>query len=1026
MKRISFVKRTLSVTVATACIIPSMVYATTMPTETASPYAATPIDLQGATFIPPNVMLFLDTSGSMTSRTDSSTNAQGNTNNRMNVAARVVTNLFENNKNVRWGLFTFDNRRQGSGTTIYDPTYSTTPLYSLSGVLRQAIDDYDSPNHISGLTDTVEVVRKEVDVSSWGTNTPLSEAYVEMVHYFAGLQSVYGKLPYPSTVTKSGSRYYTSPNNSSRYESPIQYRCQKNFIIAVTDGIPTADDQFRNDPILGNLSGLGADTLNDLPVLTKRAFEGDLLQGLSGQPTTDLDGGSYEDSDFRRQFITTYTVGFSLLSDKSGQNAVAMLKKAASNGGGQYFGAGDESSLTSAFQSAINDIVDKTSSVPAPVSVSQPSSGTIQVGFDTADWSGSVTTRTVDAFGNISTTGTKATVPAAADRIVFTNHNKSGTGRDWRHIDTSISDMVADTTTFGSKPEYTLKFLRGETPSNDSSWRKRSSDKLLGDFINTEPVSLNGGLEFAAGSNDGLVHYFRRSNLNSAFEELFAFAPSATLSKTQYVAQPNYGQSSNNPHRYLVDGALVAQDLFTPENTSKGNILVGALGRGGKGLYALNLTNIIGKDLSAIPKNDQPRKIGLWDLNSEDYHIQSAGAKMGYTVGRPVIAQVKRPASESGVLSNNSRWAVITGNGYDAATNGSKRSGVYMFDALGAGPNFSDPIIGTVEIPTEGDNPGIGGIAVMDKDNDGVADVIYAGDRNGDLWRITLAEKLEDSVVHKLWDGDATQPITMTPTLYRVNTSEVMVLFGTGSMLKDTDKTNKDQQSIYGIRDDLSKTLSYSYSSDRGTSGKLLEQTITSTTVPAANQDETYRQVSQKVLPSDGSKSGGWFLNLSTDGNSSERITQPITVAGGGIWFTTQIPSVEQSDMCTGSSSDGWVMTLSAVTGAGPLKPVIDPALVTFPNGTTTAVAGYKSKKLGMPSALSLISTGGESGNSIYWSNYATQSGMINNQLNYNSSALLKGLGIYMTCKDGSACGKTTLSVNSFMQGYRTSWQEVI
>lgn len=995
MKETPFLKRVSAVGITVAFLMPGYIHA--MPAETTSPYASVPLNLQGAQFIPPNVMLFLDTSRSMYTNTVS-----GTTDTRTAVAARVTKNLFANNKNVRWGLFSFDNRRQTNGAyltpaaisgfrwnTAWSSAIGAYYTFNMAGILRLPIDDYSS-THLNKLNDAVDEVWDDVDVRDWGTNTPLSEAYVEMVHYFAGLSSVYDK----------------PVDGSGRYVSPVQYRCQKNYIIDVTDGDPTQDEQFPAlDPILGNLYNVGNDIRNDLATLTKRAYEGDLMQGLSGQPVNDKDNVSFDDPDYQKQFISTYTVGFAIDKD--------VLLDAANNGGGQYFTANNESQLNEAFQKAIQDIVAKTSSVPAPVSISQPSTGAIQVGFNTEDWSGTVKTFAVDTNGNISSTATDATVPAAGSRMIFTSYGASGS-RAFTEITATNSTLLADTATFGTNPDWTLKFITGQDPTNTTTWRKRNG-KLFGDFINTESVSLNGGNDFVAGANDGLLHYFRRNNKNHPFSELFAYAPSATLSKIQYVAKRDYGQTGN-PHRYLVDGGIATQDLNMGSGGDK-TVLAGTLGRGGKGIYALNLSKATANSPNGIHTD-----VGIFDWNNEDLMVFGGGINMGYTFGKPVIAKVKQPGGNL--------WMVITGNGYDSSNDwpGNTKSGLLFFlmDPDSSGPNKGQRKAAVpISASGMGSKAGIGGIAVMDSDNDGVADFVYAGDRNGDLWRVDLKEELHNwtsdpnkTMAYRIWKGDPSQPITMTPTLYRINQNEVMVLFGTGSMLLDTDKTDKTQQSVYGIRDNISTVpTEYSYANDRGASGRLLQQTIED---DKTSGSESYRKVSKNQKPADGSKPGGWYMDLEIGDASAERVTQQMMVLSNGVFFTTQIPATLSGDRCTGSSGDGWIMALSAVTGSAPLKPVFSPAEINFSNGPST-VAGFKNSSMGMPSGLGLLS----SSSSIKHSSYTNLNGMITNmEYNYMESSIAATTKLMYACED-KVCTTPLLEDTSVTQGYRITWREL-
>ena len=370
---------------------------------------------------------------------------------------------------------------------------------------------------------------------------------------------------------------------------------------------------------------------------------------------------------------------------------------------------------------------------------------------------------------------------------------------------------------------------------------------------------------------------------------------------------------------------------------------------------------------------------------------------------------------------------VIAGNGYDSGVahpSSTNQSGIFFFNAK------TGTRMGNIMLPTSGGKPGIGGIAVMDKDNDNVADVIYAADRNGDIWRIDLKEELhgtnaDDSLntkVYKIWEGSPDQPITMSPSLYRINGDEVMVLFGTGSLLNDSDKTDRHGQSVYGLRDNLTAPpATYSYAADRGASGRLLKQEIIEEKAVAGN-DETYRKVSQHERPTDNSKNGGWYLDLPVGVDSSERVTQPMQVLTKGVFFTTQIPSVTATDRCNSSGGDGWVMALSAVSGAAPREPVMAPGLVNFDAGSAP-IAGFKQNNMGMPSALGVLSSGMPAGS---WGDpYKNASGLIDNRSSYMESSFMAGLQLALFGENGDLIDKPILAENKVMQGYRTSWREL-
>lgn len=939
-----------------------------MPIETTSPYANLPLAIEGIVFNPPNVMLFLDTSGSMR------TSVPASKGNRMTVAAEVTRQLFRDNTNVRWGLFTFDNRPESRNNIT--GWWGSTKGYNLGGILRVPVQDY-SATHLSDLITAVNTVEADVNVNYMGTNTPITQAYVEMINYFAGMASMYDKPVLNGTTTN--------------YQSPLQLRCDKNYIMLMTDGEPTEDEYFDTrtlHPILGNLTSYQT-AHNSLSDAALRAFEGNLINSfITTQPTIDIEGQPFAGNQLN---VRTYTIGFATNQQ--------LLQDTANNGNGAYFTANNQQQLTDAFQQTIQSIIAQTGSNPSPISVSQPSKEMIQVTYDTGSWSGKVISYQLNANGEVIAASAKdARVPAAANRKLLTTYYTGGGSKQVIDIQPTNSTLLADTATFGANPSWTLNFIRGVEPAASSrTWRSRQGN-LLGDFINTSAVSFKHGQYFLAGSNDGMVHFFSRPNTTFAFEELFAYAPSATLSKVQHVASQGYGRTSN-PHRYLVDGPIVAQDLNLDGTGSEEMIAVGSLGRGGKGLYALNLSKAFGKSLSSI-NND----VVLWDKNSDHPGDASGwtrdGSNLGYTFAKPVIAKVTLSGTADPV------WMTVTGNGFNAS-GASKPSAVYFLDAK------TGSLKGQVVLP-DTSGMGIGAIAVLDTNKDNIADIVYAADRNGDVWRIKLDPVLENSVAHKLWDGSPNQPITGEIALHRVKSGEYIVLFGTGSDLLSSDKLDTTQQSFYGIRDDLSQDNSYS-TVDKMAAGRLLKQEI------VENKEvngETYRKVSQHSLPTDGSKSGGWFVDLSVGTVSAERVTQPFIVLAGGVFFTTQIPSLGNINRCQSSFGESWVMMLSAETGAAPLQPVIEPKTVNFTSGTST-VAGYKSDNGNLFSVVTVIS----SENNGAWQDYQSTGGMINNQLNYASDIIQPGMQLYAS-KPGLS-NKPLIPGTGIDTGYRISWREV-
>ena len=232
MKNLRFPMTKLATAIAAVCLLPSIALAATtpVPVESASPYANIPLNLQGVTFIPPNVMLLMDTSGSM-----GSSNSGGT---RLSVAKNVTKNLFATNPNVRWGLAHFD-------TIYYNSKYHA--------VIKQEVADY-SPTHLGNLN-------ASVDALNLSGATAMADAFLDMYDYFAGR--------------------YVPQNKTTALPTPMQYRCQKNYTMLVTDGAPNTSLPTSH-PTLGSFPGI---SYSNFTPMSERAYT--MNMGLTGN---DLDG----------------------------------------------------------------------------------------------------------------------------------------------------------------------------------------------------------------------------------------------------------------------------------------------------------------------------------------------------------------------------------------------------------------------------------------------------------------------------------------------------------------------------------------------------------------------------------------------------------------------------------------------------------------------------------------------------------------------------------------------------------------
>ncbi|ENV7293111.1 pilus assembly/adherence protein PilC, partial [Neisseria gonorrhoeae] len=374
---------------------------------------------------------------------------------------------------------------------------------------------------------------------------------------------------------------------------------------------------------------------------------------------------------------------------------------------------------------------------------------------------------------------------------------------------------------------------------------RENGNRDLGDIVNSPIVAVGGYLATAA--NDGMVHIFKK---NGGSDER-----SYNL-KLSYIpgTMPRKGIESNDStlakelrafaekgyvgDRYGVDGGFVLRQVNL--NGQDRVFMFGAMGFGGRGAYAL--------DLSKINEN-YPAAAPLFDVKDGDNNGKNrVKVELGYTVGTPQIGKTQ-----------NGKYAAFLASGYAAKdiVSSDNTTALYVYD-LG---NGSGSLIKKIEAP--GGKGGLSSPTLVDKDLDGTVDIAYAGDRGGNMYRFDLSsDKPSEWAVRTIFEG--TKPITSAPAVSRLADKRV-VIFGTGSDLSEEDVVGKDQQYIYGIFDDDKGTGTVKVTVQNGTGGGLLEQTLT-------KENNTLFLSNNKA--SGGSADKGWVVKL----REGERVTVKPTV----------------------------------------------------------------------------------------------------------------------------------------------------
>ncbi|MFT5720272.1 MAG: type IV pilus assembly protein PilY1 [Motiliproteus sp.] len=846
---------------------------------------------------------------------------------RMDIAQTAADSLVDSLDNTRIGLAAYDVGGAGADIKI---SVASADTAAAKTALKTAI---------AALTPT--------------GSTPLAEALHEVGRYFIGTTGAInsGHQPNPSCVANGqydgsltlhpteasvmslddDSLFNRSPGD---FESPVCHFCQKNFVILLTDGRPEGDQDITADTGLqdydGDCSGCvddrkaartyesnGSDYLDDV---AQALFEIDLRPDID-----DLDGNEVVNN------LSTYTIGFAddqVINDP-------LMQDTADQGGGLFLQASNASQLLTSLKTAVSDIQAQLGSASAvTTSSTQLSTSTIvfQALFNSADWSGQVNALPIHNSGQVGsvvwnaadnmpvssvTRNVLAWDPVAAAGISFDTGNAAA-------INTLVASAGAT-----SLSAAQIDYLRGDVsnalPEGTLRSRTATAGRVpLGDIINSDPLFVKqqnfsyGRLIEAEGSeydtfrqssaylsrpgmlyvggNDGMLHGFSFTyNAGSGIatgSEQFAYIPNAVFGKLGALTDPNY------THHYYVDGSPVFGDAYLDTDANGADdswrtVLVGTTGAGGKGVFALDITD---------PANVTAADI-LWDLDS----TQSDFSDLGVQLGEASIARMP-----------DGHFYAVFGNGYGSALG---KAMLYLV-------RLDDPTrVVSIELDTAGGN-GLSSPLVVDHDRDLTADLIYAGDLKGNLWKVnlgvsggvlTLSSAFSQAgslkplfIAEDAASPAGVQPISAQPEAGIHPDGGLMIYFGTGQYFEvgDADVASPQTQTFYGIRDDLKDN-----NGSKVDRGQLVAQTID------AEDSTTFSGFKVRLTSSNAvnySNKQGWYMDLGlyhsatdTTATVGERVVNQPILRGDRLLFTTLIPSV---DPCR-FGGNSWLMEINAVTG---------------------------------------------------------------------------------------------------------------
>jgi len=863
--------------------------------------------------------------------------------------------------------FSFYRRRELSATAAISTVINNVSgmqigIYSINQNLKVPVHKI----HVDGVDETDTLLDTLYSLNVSMDATPLRQ----------GLQSV-GRYLHKDDNSNGGIGSSADPDDDSPIaDSTAGGECQQCFAIVMTDGFwngsspgvgnTDADDansDFDGPPYADTYS----DTLADVAM---HYYENDLDPNLNDfVPTNSRDKAKH-------QHMVTYTIGFGVAgsltlapdyldtgvyptwtnpTDGNDTHKIDDLLHAAVNGRGAYLKAQNSLELINDLYLILKDIAFFSGSASS-VSVngdelySRINDNVVlfQSKYYSETWHGDVLAYRVDSVTGdlvqpaLWSAAKSMSLQSLAGRKIAT-YDGSSSGIPFRFDDLTVfqKDLLdAAWETDDTNARNIVDYVRGD-PSNEvdyggtfrnRTWHITDQDhpdngsiivsSRLGDIVHSSPVHQDGVLY--SGGNDGMLHAFDAET----GEEFFAYVPNMVIGNLPNLTDPTFG------HQFYVDLTPKIADVDLSGITT---MLVGGLGKGGRGYYALNLTDVATSGVVyPIDENEVARMV-MWEFPNWSTS-NTVVADLGYSYSKPEILKT---------YEDNYPYIVIFGNGYNS-TNG--RAVLFILNpATGELIKRIDTGVGSCN--------GLSTPVAVDVNYDDRVDYVYAGDLKGNLWKFDLTS--DDSAN---WDvayyeagtkmplfKAVGQPITTRPdVMYHCGKDGYLVLFGTGKYLEDWDLSDTSGQAVYGIWDYGDDTDDGEYvgtiSSGTYTPSSLLPSGTVSLLAQSVVNEQTANDRDLRTLsdnqadwttstlnPSDGTACGdysgtedcdpngtgtlpdpvrnvGWYFALPDAG---ERVVSDVITREGNLIVVSYAPG---GSMCA-TGGHTWVMALDACSG---------------------------------------------------------------------------------------------------------------
>ncbi|QSX30870.1 rRNA (guanine-N1)-methyltransferase [Shewanella cyperi] len=845
---------------------------------------------------------------------------------RLDIAKDSITSFINTNTSVDFGLAVFNMNYEKEGERD-------------GGRIVSGIRQMASSNK-SNLLSTIDQLPAE-------TNTPLCETLFEAYKYFSGGAVTFGHKDSDYNFTRgdkyvgNNPSYDTSIEKDGYYISPFKVCPDIAYVIYITDGVPTvdsfADSNVKTLTATGSSDGdyssfsEGLASESYLPALASYMYQNDLVHKL------DADGVD------QKQNVVTFTIGFS----KGAEDAAPLLKETAKRGGGNYISATSGIDLQNALDQALTSILAIDSSFTSPSIASNNFDRTQS--FNAAyfamflpgkgpRWSGNLKKLKVTDGGDIldkfGTTGLNAdnniselactywskclyskdankvqeggvaeVLRAGASRKLLFNGPSGITPMSLASLSLAAGDLTA-LATYMKQDEIslasTIEWLSGKDVDDDNhngNLTEIRSD-VMGDPLHSKPLAINFGSEgnpdirIILGTNQGLVHMFK--DMDTSVEESWAFMP--------YELLPNVPRLRKNDETgghiiYGMDLSPVSYTKTGSNGLEKAWVFLG-MRRGGYSYYALDITN-----------PDDPKF--MWRISNQT----SGFSDLGQTWSEPVVT----------TIPGYSKPVLIIGGGYDISYDSSPSTdplgrSIYVVDAETGALLHTFGATGDTVISGLADSiPNA--VAVLDSNNDGVSDRIYATDLGANVWRIDMpsADKstwtafkfadlggstdstnrnffaeaaIAQTVFTNLSLTTTTEGGTTTTTQSYQNIPYDAVVVGSGDRTRPASDTTTNDM-FFTLQDRNVVTRSFD-----GTTNPI-PQAITLD----ALYDVTSSGIDTEAEELAFSNKLGWFYDFTAVG---EKSLSAALIFNGKVYFTTYVPpSIAVSDTVCSSSGSG-------------------------------------------------------------------------------------------------------------------------